>query len=90
MDRDAEVQDLRLSWDYTPSGADWIDLSVLFYATRLDIAEAVVPPGAPRLDQTRYDTYGLEIVNRSSFDIGVPVDLVYGIEAFPRHAGRPA
>ena len=82
VDRDAEVQDLRLSWDYTPSGADWIDLSVLFYATRLDIAEAVVPPGAPRLDQTRYDTYGLEIVNRSSFDIGVPVDLVYGIEAF--------
>jgi len=82
VDRDAEVQDFRLSWDYAPAASDWIDLSVLFYGTRLEIEEAVIPPGAPRLDQTRYDTYGLEIVNRSSLNIGAPVDLVYGIEAF--------
>lgn len=82
VDRDADVQDLRLSWDYAPSGSDWIDLSVLFYGTRLDIEEFRIPPNAPRLDETRYDTFGLEIVNRSSFDFGLPVDLVYGIEAF--------
>lgn len=82
VDREAEVQDFRLSWDYAPTGSDWVDLSVLFYGTRLEIEESVIPPGTPRLDQTRYDTFGLEIVNRSSFDIGVPVDLVYGIETF--------
>jgi len=82
VDRDAQVHDLRLNWDYTPADSDWLDLSVLVYGTRIDIDEAVVPPDAPRFDETRYDTLGLEIVNRSSFDIGVPVDLVYGIEAF--------
>lgn len=82
VDRDADVQDLRLTWDFAPQDAPWIDLSVLFYGTRLDITEFRVPPGAPRLDQTRYDTFGLEVVNRSSFDLGVPVDLVYGFETF--------
>jgi hemoglobin/transferrin/lactoferrin receptor protein len=82
VDRKADVQDVRLSWDYAPAGSDWVDLTALFYATRLDIEEATIPPAAPRLDTTRYDTYGLEIVNRSSFDPGVPVDVVYGIEAF--------
>jgi hemoglobin/transferrin/lactoferrin receptor protein len=82
VDREADVQDLRLSWDYAPEGSDWIDLTALFYATRIDIEESVIPPAAARLDTTRYDTYGLEIVNRSTFDLGVPVDIVYGIEAF--------
>jgi hemoglobin/transferrin/lactoferrin receptor protein len=82
VDRNAEVQDIRLGWDYAPEGSDWIDLSVLFYANRLAITESRIPPNAPRLDETRYDTTGLEIVNRSSLDIGVPVDLVYGIEVF--------
>src|SRR6056297_174367 len=82
VDREAEVQDLRLSWDFAPTDVDWIDASVLFYATRLDITESRIPPGAPRLDQTRYDTYGLEVINRSALDVGMPVDLVYGLEAF--------
>ena len=82
VDREAQVQDLRLSWDYNPENSDWLELSVLFYATRLEIRESRIPPNTPRLDQTRYDTFGLEVVNRSSLDIGVPVDLVYGIEAF--------
>jgi hemoglobin/transferrin/lactoferrin receptor protein len=82
VDREAEVQDLRLSWDFAPSDVDWIDASVLFYATRLDITESRIPPGAPRLDRTRYDTYGFEVVNRSTLDVGMPVDLVYGFEAF--------
>ena len=82
VDRDSEVQDFRLSYDYAPEGSDWVDLSVLVYGTRVDIEESVLPPDTPRLDTTRYDTLGLEIVNRASFDVGLPVDLVYGIEAF--------
>lgn len=82
IDRDADVQDFRLGWDYAPTGSDVIDLSVLFYATHLDITEERVPPNAPRLDETEYETYGLDIVNRSRFDVGVPVTLVYGLEAF--------
>jgi hemoglobin/transferrin/lactoferrin receptor protein len=82
VDREAKVQDFRLGYDYAPAGSSWIDASVLFYGTRLEIEESVVPPGTARLDETRYDTFGLELVNRSSFDTGVPVDLVYGIEAF--------
>lgn len=82
VNRDAKVQDFRLSYDYAPTGSNWVDLWVLLYGTRLDIEESVTPPGAARFDETRYETYGLEIVNRSSFDMGVPVDLVYGIEAF--------
>lgn len=82
VDRDSDVRDLRLSWESNPANSDWLDLSVLFYATELEITEARIPPAAPRFDQTRYETYGLEIVNRSSFDIGIPVDVVYGFEAF--------
>jgi len=80
VDRDADVQDLRLSWDYAPTGNDLIDLSVLFYANRLDITESRV--SAPRVDETRYDTLGLEVVNRSSFGGRFPIDLVYGFETF--------
>ena len=52
VDREAEVQDLRLSWDFAPSDVDWIDASVLFYATRLDITGVPHPAGrtAPRSD----------------------------------------
>lgn len=82
VDRDARSQDIRLRYDFAPSGSDWLDLSVLFYSTRLDIEESVVPPSTARLDETRYDTFGFEIVNRSSFDLGMPVELVYGIEAY--------
>ena len=80
--READVQDFRLSWEYAPEGSDVFDLSALFYGTRLEIDENRLPPNAPRFDQTTYDTYGVEIVNRSRFDIGVPVRLVYGFEAY--------
>jgi len=80
VDRDADVQDFRLSWDYAPTGNDLIDLSVLFYANRLDITESRV--SSPRVDETRYDTTGLEVVNRSSLGTTPPIDLVYGFEMF--------
>jgi len=34
------------------------------------------------VDRPHYDTTGFEIVNRSRFDMGVPVSLVYGFEVF--------
>jgi hemoglobin/transferrin/lactoferrin receptor protein len=80
VDREADVQDFRLSWDYAPTGNDWVDLSVLFYANRLEITESRV--SAPRLDETRYDTVGLEVVNRSSLGTTLPIELVYGFEMF--------
>jgi hemoglobin/transferrin/lactoferrin receptor protein len=77
--RQADVQDLRLGWDYQPTGSDLVDLSVLFYASRVDITETRDTP-APRRDETAYETLGFEVVNRSTLDLGAPVDLVYGFE----------
>ncbi|SFR12723.1 TonB-dependent hemoglobin/transferrin/lactoferrin family receptor [Poseidonocella sedimentorum] len=76
--RDARDERVRLSWDYVPEGSDMLDLSVLLYSETLEITEDRVE--APRLDETRYETLGLEIINRAHADIGVPVDIVYGIE----------
>ncbi|HDR28223.1 TonB-dependent receptor domain-containing protein, partial [Rhodovulum sp.] len=78
VDREAETQNLRLSWDYAPLDSDLVDLSVLLYANWLDITEDGV--SVPRRDKTSYDTLGFEITNRSTFDLGVPVDVVYGFE----------
>lgn len=79
VDREAETQSLRLTWDYAPAGSDLIDLSVLVHADWLEITEDRV--AAPRRDETSYDTLGLQITNRSQFDLGLPVDVVYGVEA---------
>jgi hemoglobin/transferrin/lactoferrin receptor protein len=80
VEREASVRSFRLSWDYAPSGSDAVDLSVLLYGEQLDITENRVD--VSRLDETRYDTIGLEVTNRSRLDFGVPVDLVYGFEVF--------
>ncbi|MEM1301928.1 MAG: TonB-dependent hemoglobin/transferrin/lactoferrin family receptor, partial [Pseudomonadota bacterium] len=78
VDRDATVETARLSWDYNPTGSDLVDLSVLAYANTLEIEEP--RPFDGRFDQSNYDTYGFEIVNRSEFGVTVPVRLVYGLE----------
>ncbi len=78
VNRDAEVQTVRLSWDYTPEDNSLIDLSTLFYGNFLTIEENQIIGG--RADVTNYDTIGFEVVNRSQFDMGVPTDLVYGFE----------
>lgn len=79
VERDAEVTTARLSWDYAPAGSNAVDLSVLLYANELEIIEETT--AGTRIDETRYDTYGMEVVNRSHLDLGRPVRLVYGIEA---------
>lgn len=78
VDRDADIVTGRLSWDYDPADDDLIDLSVLGYFNTLEITESRFADG--RLDETTYDTYGFEAVNRSRFDIGAPMTLVYGVE----------
>lgn len=80
VDRDSDVSSLRLRWDYAPSDSDWLDLSVLFYGETLKITEDRI--SAPRLDETTYDTIGLDVTNRTSLDLGRPVELVYGFEVF--------
>ncbi|MCO6384660.1 TonB-dependent hemoglobin/transferrin/lactoferrin family receptor [Oceanicola sp. 502str15] len=80
VEREADEQSFRLSWDYAPEGNDAVDLSVLFYGDRLKITEDRV--SAPRLDESTYDSLGLEVTNRSRFDLGVPVEVVYGLEVF--------
>ena len=80
VERSAEIFTTRLSWDYNPEGSDALDLSVLFYGNLLDISEDRISDG--RRDDTEYDTYGFEIVNRSRFEVGIPVSLVYGFEAY--------
>ncbi|MEM6758323.1 MAG: TonB-dependent hemoglobin/transferrin/lactoferrin family receptor [Pseudomonadota bacterium] len=78
--RESEIFTYRLSYDWNPEGNDLIDLSLLLYGNTLDISDDRTRDG--RFDQTSYDTIGFEAVNRSSFDAGIPVDLVYGIEVF--------
>jgi len=80
VDRDADVTTGRLSWDYAPEGSNALDVSVLLYGNALDITEDRLRDG--RADETEYTTYGIEVVNRSRFNAGVPVTFVYGFEAF--------
>lgn len=80
VDRDAEVTTFRLGYTYAPNGSDAVDLNVLVYGNLTEITEDRISDA--RADTTEYDTWGIDISNRSRFDIGVPVSLVYGIEAF--------
>lgn len=80
VDRDADVSMARLSWDYAPPGSTLVDLSALAYFNGLKITEDRDFDG--RNDVTRYETWGIDVTNRSRFDAGRPVTLVYGIEAF--------
>ncbi|MEL7131938.1 MAG: TonB-dependent hemoglobin/transferrin/lactoferrin family receptor [Pseudomonadota bacterium] len=79
-ERSSEIFTYRLSWDWNPENSDLVDLSVLIYGNTLDLQDDRIRDG--RTDVTEYDTIGFEVVNRSRFDTGVPIDLVYGIEAF--------
>ncbi|WP_418591932.1 TonB-dependent hemoglobin/transferrin/lactoferrin family receptor [Ponticoccus sp. (in: a-proteobacteria)] len=80
VNREADHDALRLSWDFNPGNSELLDLSVLLYSNRLEITEEQV--SGRRLDTTKYTTTGVEVVNRSQVELGVPVELVYGFEAF--------
>lgn len=80
VDRKAETSMARLSWDYAPPGSELVDLTALVYWNKLKISEDRFADG--RYDVTRYETLGIDVTNRSRFELGRPVTLVYGIEAF--------
>ena len=79
-DRSSEIFTYRLSWDWNPDNSNLVDLSVLVFGNTLEITDDRIRDG--RADVTEYDAIGFEVVNRSRFDMGVPIDLVFGIEAF--------
>ena len=80
VDRDADVSMARLSWDYAPPGSDLVDLTALAYFNGLKITEDRDADG--RNDVTRYETWGLDVTNRSRFSAWRPTTVVYGFEAF--------
>jgi hemoglobin/transferrin/lactoferrin receptor protein len=80
VDRDADVSMARLSWDYAPPGSELIDLTALAYFNGLKITEDRDFDG--RNDVTKYETWGIDVTNRSRFTAWRPMTVVYGIEAF--------
>lgn len=80
VDRDAEVSMARLSWDYAPPGSQLVDLTALAYFNGLEITEDRNADG--RNDVTKYETWGIDVTNRSTFTAWRPATLVYGVEAF--------
>ncbi|MEM7268737.1 MAG: TonB-dependent receptor [Pseudomonadota bacterium] len=78
VDRDTEVLTGRLSFDYDPVDEPLLNLSALAYFNTLEITEDRISDG--RADKTKFDTYGFEIVNRSELDVGVPTNVVFGLE----------
>lgn len=80
VDRDGRVATLRGGWEYAPAGSSLIDLSTVVYFNDYQIEEDRDADG--RRDETTYRTLGIEIVNRSKADIGLPVTFVYGVEAY--------
>ncbi|MEO1494175.1 MAG: TonB-dependent hemoglobin/transferrin/lactoferrin family receptor [Pseudomonadota bacterium] len=80
VNRDLSFQTLQGEWTWTPADSDLIDLSVVGFFNEADVSEDRVFDG--RFDTTNFTTYGGEIVNRSDIDLGLPVRLSYGVEAY--------
>ncbi len=80
VDRDATVGTLRGRWDYAPAGSAFWDLSTLVYFNDTTVEEDRDFDG--RADETGYTTFGLDLVNRSQADLGLPVTFVNGVEAY--------
>lgn len=80
VNRDLDHTQLRLGWRWDPADNPLIDADVLIYSNRTRVREERISDG--RLDRTEFDTLGVEAMNRSDIDLGVPVRLGYGIEVF--------
>ncbi|MGF1462163.1 MAG: TonB-dependent receptor domain-containing protein [Maricaulaceae bacterium] len=61
VDRDTRVYDTRLSYTANPGGSRWVDLSVVGYYTRLDVAEDRFFDG--RFDDSNFETLGVDANN---------------------------
>lgn len=80
VERDMLAQGGVFSWDWNPVYSTALDLTATAYVNDVDLSEDRIADG--RLDETRLTTIGGEIVNRSSFTLGLPIRASYGIEAF--------
>lgn len=80
VDRALSFQTARAEWTWAPEGSNLFDLSALLYFNDADVTEDRVSDG--RLDETRYLTLGGELVNRSKINLGLPIQLSYGVEAY--------
>lgn len=80
VDRDISKQSGRVELSYAPDGSETVDLTALAYVDATELTEDRFADG--RYDETRLTTIGVEAVNRSRVELGLPVRLSYGIEAF--------
>lgn len=80
VNRDLTFQTARAEWTWNPADSGLIDLSSLFYFNSAEVSED--RPADGRLDRTEYRTFGFELVNRSEFELGLPIRLSYGIEGY--------
>ncbi|MFN3615707.1 MAG: TonB-dependent receptor domain-containing protein [Rubrimonas sp.] len=80
VDRDGRVGSVRARVDYTPEGSDFWDLTATVYFDDVRVEEDRRSDG--RFDRSEYRTFGFEAVNRTRLDLGLPVGLVYGVEAY--------
>ncbi|MEO1494977.1 MAG: TonB-dependent hemoglobin/transferrin/lactoferrin family receptor [Pseudomonadota bacterium] len=80
VNRELSFQTLQGEWTCSPTNSALIDLSIVGFFNEADVTEDRVRDG--RFDTTNFTTIGGEIVNRSDIDVGLPVRLSYGIEAY--------
>ena len=80
VNRRLDFTTARLEWDWNPEESTLIDVNALIYFNIADVTED--RPSDGRSDATKYTTFGFELVNRSEFELGVPIQLSYGIEVY--------
>ncbi|MEM7058152.1 MAG: TonB-dependent receptor [Pseudomonadota bacterium] len=80
VNREIDSTNARAEFTWTPANNDYVDLSALVYFNRIDLSEERIADG--RLNETEFTTIGLELVNRSDLNLGLPVQLSYGIEVY--------
>jgi hemoglobin/transferrin/lactoferrin receptor protein len=80
VDRSLRFRSTRLEWDWIPAESPLVDLNVLAYRNDTRVEEDRLFDG--RLDETDFETLGIEATNVSRVDLGLPVALSYGIEVY--------
>lgn len=80
VDRDIRVASGRIGVEYAPVGSDLINLKGDVYLSDIALEEDRLADG--RFDTSDFQTIGLDIANSSKFQIGAPVVLTYGVEAY--------
>ena len=80
VDRDVNIASGRIGVEYAPAGSDLINFKGLMFLSDIGLEEDRLADG--RFDTTDYRTIGIDLANSSKFQIGAPVILTYGLEAY--------